>query len=44
MRDKERQMHDADLKVWRGIFFGIVLGASMWAGILYFVWRWLFVN
>jgi hypothetical protein len=42
MRDEQRDMRESDLSVWRGIFFGIVLGASMWAGILWFVWRWLF--
>jgi len=38
MRDKHRGMGEADLSVWRGIFFGILLGATMWAGILWVLW------
>jgi uncharacterized protein involved in response to NO len=42
MKDKQRQMFEADLSVWRGLFFGIVFGAAMWAVILWLVWLWLF--
>ncbi|WP_309120813.1 hypothetical protein [Paenibacillus sp.] len=42
MRDKQRGLRETDLSVWRGIFFGILLGASMWAAILWLLWLWLF--
>ena len=42
MRDKQRAMQESDVSVWRGIFFGVVLGAAMWAGILWLLWLWLF--
>jgi uncharacterized protein involved in response to NO len=42
MKDKQRYMQETDLSVWRGIFFGILLGAGMWALLLWLVWLWLF--
>lgn len=35
-------MRTSDLSVWRGIIFGISLGALLWAGILWLAWKLLF--
>ncbi|WP_199624198.1 hypothetical protein [Paenibacillus alkalitolerans] len=46
MKDDERYerggARESDLSVWRGILFGIAIGAVLWVGILWLAWELLF--
>lgn len=42
MRDREEPHREDPMSVGRGIFFGVLFGAVMWAGILGAIWYWLY--
>jgi len=36
--DKKRESLQSDVAIWRGMILGIVMGATMWVGILGLLW------